>query len=79
MIRRTIPFLRIKSKRRGNLTLQKNSGGFRGKKRRFAVAQGIEVPTLSRKAFFAAGKKDTSGKPGFRCLAPEMRPFIFIF
>jgi hypothetical protein len=29
-------------------------------------AQGIEVRVLSRTAFFAAGKKDTSGKPGPR-------------
>jgi hypothetical protein len=34
-----------------------------------ANAQGIEAVY-----FFAAGKKDTSGKPGFRRFAPEMRP-----
>jgi hypothetical protein len=34
-----------------------------------ANAQGIEAIS-----FFAAGKKDTSGKPGFRREAPEMRP-----
>jgi hypothetical protein len=33
-------------------------------------AQGIEAVS-----FFAIGKKDTSGKPGFRRKAPEMRPF----
>jgi hypothetical protein len=38
-------------------------------------AQGIEAVS-----FFAAGEKDTSGKPGFRsvatggCYGPEMRP-----
>jgi hypothetical protein len=34
-----------------------------------ANAQGIEAVY-----FFAASKKDTSGKPGFRRLAPENRP-----
>jgi hypothetical protein len=33
------------------------------------TAQGIEAVS-----FFAAGEKDTSGKPGFRRFAPEMRP-----
>jgi hypothetical protein len=36
---------------------------------RFKAAQGIEAVS-----FFAAGKKDTSGKPGFRRGTPEMRP-----
>jgi hypothetical protein len=45
-----------------------------GKKFFPANAQGVEGHVLSRMAFFAAGKKDTSVKPGFRRFAPEMRP-----
>jgi hypothetical protein len=37
----------------------------------FWNAQGIEAVS-----FFAAGKKDTSAKPGFRREAPEMRPIF---
>jgi hypothetical protein len=40
-----------------------------GKSVLLANAQGIEAVS-----FFAAGKKDTSVKPGFRREAPEMRP-----
>jgi hypothetical protein len=44
-------------------------GFWKGESRRLSPAQGIAAVS-----FFAAGEKDTSGKPGFRRPAPEMRP-----
>jgi hypothetical protein len=40
-------------------------------------AQEIEGHTLSRMAFFAAGKKDTSGRPVFGALRRKRAPKKF--